>query len=77
MMLIDMTTQLGSLMAALDVILVIAASAIAVSVWHAQRASFQSPTTRTATKLAVVGSSSSAPAPTGDAPSDTSVSEAA
>jgi hypothetical protein len=76
MMLIDMTPQLGSLMAALDVILVFAASAIAVSVWHSQRASFQSPTKET-TKLAVVGSSSSAPAPTGHAPSDTSVPEAA
>jgi hypothetical protein len=77
MMIIDMTSQLGSLMAALDVVLVFAASAVAVSVWHAQSASFRSPTNRSATKLAVVGSSTSAPASAGDAPSDTSVSEAA
>ncbi len=77
MMLIDMTTQLGLLMAALDVILVFSATAIAISVWHAQRASFTSRATATAPNLAVVGTSSSAPAPTGAAPSDTSFPEAA
>ena len=77
MMLIDMTAQLGSLMVLLDAVLVFSATAIAVSVWHAQRASFRSRGDYPVRKLAVVGSSSSATATTGDAPSDTSVSEAA
>lgn len=77
MMLIDMTNQLGSLMTALDVILVFSASAIAISVWHAQRASFASRVTGTTPKLAVVGSSSSAIPSTEKAPSDTSIPEAA
>jgi hypothetical protein len=77
MMLIDMTNQLGILMAALDVILVFSASAIAIAVWHAQRASLTSRVPVTSPKLAVVGSSSSAPTPTGKAPSDTPMPEAA
>jgi hypothetical protein len=76
MMLIDMTTQLGSLLAALDVVLVMAATAIAASAWHHQRASFSSPAADTRSTQAVVGRSSSAPK-IGEAPSDTSVSEAA
>jgi hypothetical protein len=74
MMLIDMTAQLGSLMMAIDAVLVFAATAIAVSAWHAQSASLRSQSP--ARKLAVVGSSG-VPATTGDAPSDTSVPEAA
>ena len=77
MMLIDMTSQLGSLLVALDVVLVFAATAIAVNVWHHQRASFTARSTRTEPTLAVVGPSSSVSVPTGDAPSDTSLPEAA
>ena len=73
-MLIDMTNELGSLMAILDVVLVIAATAIAASAWHHQRASLAK--THSESTQAVVGDSSSAPA-LGEAPSDTSVSEAA
>jgi hypothetical protein len=76
MMLIDMTSQLGSLLAALDIVLVMAATAIVASVWHHQRASFASPAADTPSIQAVVGCSSSARA-TAEAPSDTSVSEAA
>lgn len=77
MMLIDMTPQLGSLLTALDVILVLAATAIAASVWHRQRASLASHDTRTGSTLAVVDYSSSTPARAEEAPSDTSVPEAA
>ena len=77
MMIIDMTSQLAALMAGLDVLLVFTATAIAVSVWHSQRASFAPRTTGIAPKLAVVGSSPSAPFRQGHAPSDTSVPEAA
>ena len=78
MMLIDLTAQLGSLMMALDAVLVFAATAIAVSAWHAQRASIPSPRLGSSVRtLAVVGRSSGAPATTGAASSDTSVSEAA
>jgi len=77
MMLIDMTNQLEPLLTGLDVVLVFAATAIAASMWHRQSASLTSSKPRTASPLAVVGSSASAPAPTGDAPSDTSVPEAA
>jgi len=70
-MFIDMTAQLGSLFVWLDAVLVFAATAIAVSAWHAQRASFAS-RLGTTPKLAVVGHSS-----TGHAPSDSSVPEAA
>ena len=77
MMFIDMTSQLAALLTGLDVILVISATAVAVSVWHAQRASFTSRSASARPKLAVVGSSSSAPPPQGSAPSDSSVSEAA
>jgi hypothetical protein len=77
MMLIDMTNQLGSLLAGLDILLVIAATAIAASTWHRQRTSLASPSVSPKPRLAAVGSSHSAPAPTGNAPSDTSVSEAA
>lgn len=75
MMVIDMTTQLAALMAGLDVVLVVAATGIAVSAWHAQRASFNPRSANP--KLAVVGTSSSAPSLQGHAPSDTSVPEAA
>jgi len=76
MMFIDLTAQLGSLMVWLDVVLVFAATAIAVSAWHAQRASFASRAGGTTPRLAVVGHSD-APTSSGDAPSDTSVPEAA
>ena len=77
MMVIDMTTQLAALMAGLDVVLVVAATGIAVSVWHAQRASLTLRSAKSESKLAVVGPSSSAPSRQGHAPSDTSVPEAA
>ena len=77
MMLIDMTPSLWTLLLALDMVLVIAATAIAVSVWRHQRASARSRDAQTTSTLAVVGSSPSAPYPNQGAPSDTSVSEAA
>ena len=76
MMFIDMTTQLGSLLAALDVVLVMAATAIAASAWHHQCAYFASPVADNPSTQAVVGCSSSAPA-TEEAPSDPTISEAA
>ena len=76
-MLIDLTPELGSLLTALDVVLVIAATAIAASVWHHQRVSLASQNPRTGSTLAVVDCSSSASAQTAEAPSDISVSEAA
>ena len=76
MMFIDMTPQLGVLLAGLDVTLVAAATAIAVSAWHHQRSSFAPSIQRTSSTTAVVGRSTSAPV-TGAAPSDTSVPEAA
>lgn len=77
MMLIDMTAQLGSLMMAMDAVLVFAATAIAVSAWHAQIASLRSQAKSPVRRLAVVGTSFGVPPTTGDAPSDTSVPEAA
>ena len=77
MMLIDLTAQLSSLMMALDVVLVFAATAIAVSAWHAQRASTPSRVDNPVRTLAVVGRSSGAPTTTGAASSDTSIPEAA
>ena len=77
MMFIDMTSQLGSLLIALDVILVFTATVIAVNGWQTQRASFASHRNRTERESAVVDTSSSAPAPAGVTPSDTSLPEAA
>ena len=77
-MLIDMTPQIGILLTALDVILVIAATAIAASAWHHQLESFgSSRNPATKSSLAVVDDSSSAPAHAAEAPSDSSVPEAA
>ena len=76
MMFIDMTAQLGSVLAALDVVLVFAAAAIAVSAWHNQRASITSAAPNES-RTAVVGFSNSVPASASDTPSDTSISEAA
>ena len=73
MMIIDMTAQLSTLMIGMNVLLAVAGAAIFASVWR--RASSTSAVSTV--KLAVVGSSSSAPAPAEDAPSDTSVPEAA
>jgi hypothetical protein len=72
MMLIDLTAQLGSLLVALDVVLVFSATAIAVSTWRRQRVSLNQ-----TTKLTVVGTSSRGPTPKGDAPSDAPIPEAA
>jgi hypothetical protein len=77
MMLIDMTAQLQSALVALDVVLVFAATTIAVGVWHGQRASLLSRRTRTEPSMAIVGSSSNVPAYAGDMPSDPSLPEAA
>jgi hypothetical protein len=77
MMLIDMTAQLQSLLVGLDVVLVFAATAIAVSIGHRQRASFTSRVSRIKAELAIVGSSFNVPAPTGDMPSEPSLPEAA
>ena len=77
MMFIDMTSQLGSLLVGLDVILVFAATVIAVNAWQSQRAFFTSRSTRTEPASAVVGSSSSVPASAGHTPSDTALPEAA
>jgi hypothetical protein len=74
MMIIDMTAQLSSLMVGMNVLLAVAGAAILASVWQRRNASTSAVSTA---KLAVVGSSSSAPAPAEDAPSDTSVPEAA
>lgn len=75
MMIIDMTAQLNALMVGLNVLLVVAGAAIVASVWQRRIAPSTSAVSRT--RLAVVGASSSAPAPAEDAPSDTSVPEAA
>lgn len=76
MMIIDMTAQLSSLMVGMNVLLAVAGAAILASVW--QRRSASSISALSKAKLAVVGSSSSsAPAQAEDAPSDTSVPEAA
>ena len=75
MMIIDMTAQLSPLMIGMNVLLAVAGAAILASVWQRRSASFTSAVSTA--KLAVVGSSSSAPAPAEDAPSDTSVPEAA
>jgi len=77
MMFIDMTAELGSLLTALDVALVLAAVAIAVSARNSQRASLTSSAARTTTETAIVGFSNSVPASAVDMPSDTSVPEAA
>jgi hypothetical protein len=70
MMPIDMTAQLSSVLMGLNMLFVIAGAAIAARVWL-------SAPSRSGAKLAVVGSSSSAPPKEEDAPSDTSVPEAA
>lgn len=75
MMLIDMTAQLSSLMIGMNVLLAVAGAAILTSGW--QRGSVSSASPQTVSNMAVVGSSSSAPAPADDAPSDSSVPEAA
>ena len=75
MMIIDMTAQLSALMIGMNVLLVVAGAAILASVWQ-RRSAFSTSAVSTA-KLAVVGTSASAPAPAEDAPSDTSVPEAA
>jgi hypothetical protein len=74
---IDMTAELSSLMVGMNVLLLIAGAAIAVSPWVSRMTSFLSRELRE-TRSAVVGSSSSAPPPKReDAPSDASVPEAA
>ena len=75
MLMIDMTAQLSSLMIGMNVLLAVAGAAILTSVW--QRGSAFSASPQTVSSTAVVGSSSSAPAPADDAPSDSSVPEAA
>lgn len=77
MMLIDMTAQLGSLLTGLDMLLVIAAAAIAVSMRHRQSALLTSRRIDTASKSAIVDASPSAPTPMGGVPSDTSIPQAA
>jgi hypothetical protein len=72
MMTIDMTAQLSLVLMALNMLFVVAGTAIAAKVWFTQDAP-----SRSAAKLAVVGSSSSAPPKEEDAPSDSSVPEAA
>jgi hypothetical protein len=75
MMIIDSTAQLSWLMMGMNVLLAVAGAAILASVL--QRRVTSSTSAVSTKKLAVVGSSSSAPAPAEDAPSDTSVPEAA
>jgi hypothetical protein len=77
MVFIDMTAELSSVLIGVNVLLVIAGAAIAVSAWFNQGASFPVRDARTRTEPAVVVSSSSAPSPEDeDAPSD-SIPEAA
>ena len=79
MMTIDMTAQLGWLITGLQVIVLVAASAVVASVWRSRTPAAPSvrPAGKDSRHLAIVGASPSAPAHTGAAPSDTSVPEAA
>ena len=72
MMTIDMTAQLSLVLMALNMLFVVAGAAIAATIWFTHEAP-----SRSAAKLAIVGSSSSAPPKEADAPSDSSVPEAA
>jgi hypothetical protein len=75
---IDMTAELSSLLVGMNVLMLIAAAAVAVSPWVSQITTFLSHDLRSEPRLAVVGNSSSAPLPKReDAPSDASVPEAA
>lgn len=74
---IDMTAELSSLLVGMNVLMLIAAAAIAISPWASRITSFLSRDLREP-RSAVVGSSSSAPPlKREDAPSDASVPEAA
>ncbi len=75
MMTIDMTAALGSLITGLQVMLLVASSALAVSVWRSRSRPVASSPTRLR-HLAIVGASPSVPA-NAVTPSDTSVPEAA
>jgi hypothetical protein len=77
MMAIDMTAQLGWLMTVLNALLVVTGAAIAARMWIG-RSAVSRHDVRTASTMAVVGSSSSAPSSREEeTPSDTSVPEAA
>jgi hypothetical protein len=77
-MVIDMTAQLAPLIMGTEIALVVAASAVLVSAWRADRDSTSEQTSNGNVRdLAIVGLSPSAPAPADDAPSDTSIPEAA
>lgn len=77
-MVIDMTAQLAPLIMGTEIALLVAASAVLVSVWRADRDSTSAQTDNDYSRdVAIVGISPSAPAPADDAPSDTSVAEAA
>ena len=73
MMAIDMTAQLSPLLVGMNVLLMVAGMAIVASVWQRRVTS----SANTESTLAVVGSSTSAPVAAGEAPSDSSVPEAA
>ena len=79
MMTIDMTAQLGLLITSLQVITLIAASAVVASALRGRRPAAPSATStpKPSRHLAIVGASPSAPAQSGAAPSDTSLPEAA
>jgi hypothetical protein len=70
---IDLTAQIGSLLAGLDIMLVISATAIAISAWRHQSSSLHSVEPRST----VVRGLPSAPAQLAEAPSDPSFPEAA
>ncbi len=71
---IDLTAQIGSLLAGLDIVLVISATAIAISEWRHQCSSVALHSAKP--KSTVVGLPS-APAQLAEAPSDPSFPEAA
>jgi hypothetical protein len=77
-MLIDMTAQLAPIIIGTEVALLVAVMAVLVSAWRVDR-DMASTTSKddSARDLAIVGISPSAPAMADDAPSDTSVPEAA
>ena len=79
MMIIDMTTQLAPLITGMNAVLVFAASSIVAAAWHGRPSA--GPSQRVASNqtkhVAIVDTVPSAPAMAGEAPSDTSVPEAA
>lgn len=79
MMFIDLTSHLAPLIAGMNVLLLVAASSVFAAAWRSRKTAGISPriAAHRTRHVAIVDTAPSAPAVAGEAPSDTSVAEAA